>query len=176
MVALALDGDKKPCRVMTSNAAHCLATGLLDRDQAEALAHRLMADDMFSGWGVRTLSTTASRYNPMSYHNGSVWPHDNAIAALGLARIPGRVGALRHHARDVRLGGRTSWWKLPELFCGSPASRASARCPIPSRAIRKRGPRPASMMLQAILGLRIDGLNAASSSNRRCSPRAWVRS
>ncbi|HEX3409938.1 MAG TPA: glycogen debranching N-terminal domain-containing protein, partial [Candidatus Binataceae bacterium] len=78
-VALALDGDKKPCRVMASNAAHCMATGLLDRDQSATLAARLMADDMFSGWGVRTLSTNARRYNPMSYHNGSVWPHDNAL-------------------------------------------------------------------------------------------------
>ena len=83
MVALALDADKKPCRVMTSNAAHCLATGLLDRDQADALAQGLMADDMFSGWGVRTLSTAARRYNPMSYHNGSVWPHDSAIRRSG---------------------------------------------------------------------------------------------
>ncbi|HJU10849.1 MAG TPA: glycogen debranching N-terminal domain-containing protein, partial [Candidatus Binataceae bacterium] len=94
-VALALDGDKKPCRVMSSNAGQCLATGLLDAEQADALAERLMSDDMFSGWGVRTLSCDEQRYNPMSYHNGSVWPHDNALVAAGLARHRRREEALR---------------------------------------------------------------------------------
>jgi glycogen debranching enzyme len=158
MVALALDRDKKPCRVMTSNAAHCLATGLLDREQAEALAHRLMADDMFSGWGVRTLSSTASRYNPMSYHNGSVWPHDNAIAALGLARIPGRAGALSimHGMFDsaVELHGGS----LPELFCGFTREPRLGPVPYPV-ACHPQAWAAASvlMMLQAVLGLRVDG-------------------
>jgi glycogen debranching enzyme len=158
MVALALDGDKKPCRVMTSNAAHCLATGLLDRDQSAALATRLMANDMFSGWGVRTLSTTARRYNPMSYHNGSVWPHDNAIAALGLARIPGRDGALRimrgmfDSAIELHAGS------LPELFCGFTREPRLGPVPYPV-ACHPQAWAAASvmMMLQAILGLRVDG-------------------
>src|ERR1700732_3373699 len=81
IVALALDAEKKPCRVMASNAAHCLAAGLLDADQAAALSQRLLADDMFSGWGVRTLSANERRYNPMSYHNGSGWPDEHAIGA-----------------------------------------------------------------------------------------------
>ncbi len=158
MVALALDGDKKPCRVMTSNAAHCLATGLLDRDQAEALAHRLMADDMFSGWGVRTLSTTASRYNPMSYHNGSVWPHDNAIAALGLARIPGRTGALRIMRGMFDSAVELHGGSLPELFCGFTREPRLGPVPYPV-ACHPQAWAAASvmMMLQAILGLRIDG-------------------
>jgi glycogen debranching enzyme len=160
MVALALDRDKKPCRVMASNAAHCLATGLLDRDQSAAVATRLMADDMFSGWGVRTLSTSARRYNPMSYHNGSVWPHDNAIAALGLARIPGRDGALRvmrgmfDSAIELHAGS------LPELFCGFTREPRLGPVPYPV-ACHPQAWAAASvmMMLQAILGLSVDGFD-----------------
>jgi len=160
MVALALDGDKKPCRVMASNAAHCLATGLLDADHSKALATRLMADDMFSGWGVRTLSTAERRYNPMSYHNGSVWPHDNAIAALGLARIPGREGALRimrgmfDSAIELRAGS------LPELFCGFAREPSLGPVPYPV-ACHPQAWAAASvmMMLQAILGLHVDGFH-----------------
>lgn len=158
MVALALDGDKKPCRVMSSNAAHCLATGLLDREQAEALAERLMADDMFSGWGVRTLSTMARRYNPMSYHNGSVWPHDNAIAALGLARIAGRAGALRIMRGMFDSAIELHGGSLPELFCGFAREPRLGPVPYPV-ACHPQAWAAASvmMMLQAILGLRIDG-------------------
>jgi glycogen debranching enzyme len=159
-VALALDGDKKPCRVMASNAAHCLATGLLDDEQSRKLANRLMATDMFSGWGVRTLSTGARRYNPMSYHNGSIWPHDNAIAALGLARISGREGALRimrslfDSAIELRAGS------LPELFCGFPREPRLGPVPYPV-ACHPQAWAAASVMLtlQAILGLQVDGFN-----------------
>ncbi len=160
MVALALDGDKKPCRVMASNAAHCLATGLLDRGQEEALAQRLMADDMFSGWGVRTLSAKERRYNPMSYHNGSVWPHDNAIAALGLARIAGRAGSLSimggMFASAVELHGGS----LPELFCGFTREPRLGPVPYPV-ACHPQAWAAASvmMMLQGILGLNVDGFN-----------------
>src|SRR5581483_5889511 len=76
--ALALDGDKRPCRVRTSNAGHCLFSGIADRDHAARTARTLLSPAMFSGWGVRTLAEGEARYNPMSYHNGSVWPHDNA--------------------------------------------------------------------------------------------------
>lgn len=160
MVALALDADKKPCRVMTSNAAHCLATGLLDRDQADALAQGLMADDMFSGWGVRTLSTAARRYNPMSYHNGSVWPHDSAIAALGLARIPGRGGAVRlmrgMFASAIELHGGS----LPELFCGFAREPRLGPVPYPVACHPQAWAATSlMMMLQAILGLRVDGFD-----------------
>ncbi|MGH7932466.1 MAG: amylo-alpha-1,6-glucosidase, partial [Candidatus Binataceae bacterium] len=117
-VALALDAEKKPCRVMTSNAAHCLAAGLLETDQAASLSERLLGDDMLSGWGVRTLSANERRYNPMSYHNGSVWPHDNAIAAVGLARYGNSAGALRilDGLFDAAVHLETA--SLPELFCG----------------------------------------------------------
>ena len=84
--ALALDGQKNQVRSVTSNPAHCLYCGIVDDDKARLVAERLMAPDMYSGWGIRTLSSSSTAYNPMSYHNGSVWPHDNAIAAAGLKR------------------------------------------------------------------------------------------
>ena len=83
--ALALDGRKEPCRVGTSNAGHCLFAGIADEGRAHRVALRLAGPDFFSGWGIRTVSTGEHRYNPMSYHNGSVWPHDNAMIACGLA-------------------------------------------------------------------------------------------
>ena len=105
MIALALDADKRPCRVMTSNGAHCLATGIVDGERATAMCKRLLADDMYSGWGIRTLSGKEKRYNPMSYHNGSVWPHDNAMAALGIARACDHAGVAQGPRRSVRRVG-----------------------------------------------------------------------
>jgi glycogen debranching enzyme len=160
MVALALDADKKPCRVMASNGAHCLAAGLLDPEQSARLAKRLMAADMFSGWGVRTLSTTARRYNPMSYHNGSVWPHDSAMAALGLARIPGRDGATRIMQGMFQSGTELHAGSLPELYCGFAREPRLGPVPYPV-ACHPQAWAAASvmMLLQAVLGLHIDGFD-----------------
>lgn len=95
MLALALDADKRPCEVMASNGTHCVATGLFEGDHALAMCERLLAPDMFSGWGIRTLSSNERRYNPMSYHNGSVWPHDNAIASMAFGRVGNRQGVIQ---------------------------------------------------------------------------------
>ncbi|HZT81714.1 MAG TPA: amylo-alpha-1,6-glucosidase, partial [Gemmataceae bacterium] len=84
--ALALDGDKKPCRVRSSNAGHCLFSGIASKVRARRTARTLLAPESFSGWGVRTIAAGEARYNPMSYHDGSVWPHDNAVVAAGMAR------------------------------------------------------------------------------------------
>ena len=118
MIALAVDADGQPCRVMTSNGAHCLATGLVDGDRATAMCRRLLADDMYSGWGIRTLSRNEQRYNPMSYHNGSVWPHDNAMAALGLARAGDHAGVLKVLEGLFDASEQLNTSSLPELFCG----------------------------------------------------------
>ncbi|MFZ2059781.1 MAG: glycogen debranching N-terminal domain-containing protein, partial [Candidatus Binatus sp.] len=118
MIALALDADRRPCRVMTSNGAHCLATGLVDGERATAMCKRLLADDMYSGWGIRTLSGREKRYNPMSYHNGSVWPHDNAMAALGLARACDHTGVLKVLEGLFDASEQLNTSSLPELFCG----------------------------------------------------------
>src|SRR5262249_13802551 len=84
--ALALDGEKRPCRVRTSNAGHCLLGGLVSPERARRVAQTLLAEESYSGWGVRTLAVGEARYNPMSYHNGSIWPHDNALIGLGMSR------------------------------------------------------------------------------------------
>jgi glycogen debranching enzyme len=116
--ALALDGENLPCRVITSNPAHCLWTGIAAEGHAKAVADRLMAEDMFSGWGLRTLSAREKLYNPMSYHNGSVWPHDTAIAAAGLRRY-GQVEAFLSVATAL-FEAALEWEgsRMPELFCG----------------------------------------------------------
>jgi glycogen debranching enzyme len=116
--ALALDGDKQPCRVRTSNAGQLLFTGIAAPDRAASVAAGLLGPQFFSGWGVRTVAKGEARYNPMSYHNGSIWPHDNALIALGLARygfdrlveqlFKGLFDAATY--MDLR--------RLPELFCG----------------------------------------------------------
>ena len=157
-VALALDGDKKACQVMSSNAAHCLATGLLDGAHGQKLSERLLRDDMFTGWGIRTLSDSERRYNPMSYHNGSVWPHDNAIAALGLARCGNRTGVIRilEGLLDAAVSFRGG--SLPELFCGFHREPHLGPVPYPV-ACHPQAWSAASvfLILQAILGMRIQG-------------------
>jgi glycogen debranching enzyme len=129
---------------MASNAAHCLATGLLERQQGEALAKRLLSEEMFSGWGVRTLSSKERRFNPMSYHNGSVWPHDNAIAAAGLAFIKCRDGVLRILDGLLQAGAQLKTGSLPESFVDFRATRGWDRYLIQSPAIHRRGPLRAS--------------------------------
>ncbi|HXG16168.1 MAG TPA: glycogen debranching N-terminal domain-containing protein [Calidithermus sp.] len=130
--ALALDGQQAPCRVITSNPGHCLWAGVVSPARAEAVASRLLADDMFTGWGLRTLSARERLYNPMSYHNGSVWPHDTALAAAGMARyglvepfmtLTTALFQAVHHVDGAR---------LPELFCGFPraAGHGPTRYPV----------------------------------------------
>ncbi|WP_235336989.1 amylo-alpha-1,6-glucosidase [Pontibacter korlensis] len=115
---LALDGHKQPCRVKSSNAGHLLFTGIADRDKAVNLAETLLKPDMFNGWGIRTLSSEERRYNPMSYHNGSVWPHDVALIAYGLSKYGFRkeAAALVTGLFDASLF--IPLQRLPELFCG----------------------------------------------------------
>ena len=116
--ALALDSEGQPCRVIASNPAHCLWTGIAAEGHAKTVADRLIAEDMFSGWGLRTLSAREKLYNPMSYHNGSVWPHDTAIAAAGLRRY-GQMEAFLSIATAL-FEAALEWEgsRMPELFCG----------------------------------------------------------
>jgi glycogen debranching enzyme len=157
-VALALDCDKRPCRVMSSNAGHCLATGLLNREQADALAERLMSEDMFTGWGVRTLSARERRYNPMSYHNGSVWPHDNALIAAGLTRYKKHQHAIRILDGLLQAATNFKTGSLPELFCGFPRDERLGPVPYPV-ACHPQAWSAASifMIVQAILGIEVKG-------------------
>jgi glycogen debranching enzyme len=158
MLALALDGDKRPCAVMASNGAHCLAAGLLDGDRAATLAERLLAEDMFSGWGVRTLSSRERRYNPMSYHNGSVWPHDNAMAAWGLATAERTDGAMKIMTGLFNAAAGLNNQSPPELFCGF--SREPSLGPVPYPvACHPQAWSAASvfLLLQSILGIEVRG-------------------
>ncbi|MGY8683949.1 amylo-alpha-1,6-glucosidase [Bradyrhizobium sp. UFLA05-153] len=116
--ALALDGAKRPCKVRTSNAGQLLFSGMIREDRARKVAADLMRPHFFSGWGIRTVALGEMRYNPMSYHDGSIWPHDNALIALGLARY-----SLKHSVAHVFKGlfeaaTYMDLRRLPELFCG----------------------------------------------------------
>ncbi len=118
--AMALDGKKKLCRVHNSNAGQVLMTGLTEPERARRIAQSLMSDEMFSGWGIRTVAAGAARYNPMSYHNGLVWPHDHALIAIGLSRYGFKDLALKLLA--VLFEGSLSFdlHRVPELYCGFP--------------------------------------------------------
>ena len=115
---LALDGDKKPCRVRGSNAGHALFTGVAYPERAASVVRTLMANSSFCGWGIRTIASTESRFNPMSYHNGSVWPHDNALIAAGFARYGFRNDAARIFESLFGASTYVDLRRLPELFCG----------------------------------------------------------
>ena len=126
--ALGLDGDKAPIDSLTSNIGHCLWTGIVDDDKAERTADQLCGPAMFTGWGIRTLASSMGRYNPVSYHNGSVWPHDTAICVAGLARY-----GFLEQAKAVTVGlfqaAESFGGRLPELFCGF--DRAAFPVPVP---------------------------------------------
>ncbi|MCC6531730.1 MAG: amylo-alpha-1,6-glucosidase [Burkholderiales bacterium] len=119
MYALALDGRKRPCRVASSNAGHALWTGIASQEHAQRLVDgRLFGPEFYSGWGIRTIASGQARYNPMSYHNGSVWPHDNALIAIGLARYGYTDKALRIFSGLFDASLCFDQHRLPELFCG----------------------------------------------------------
>lgn len=115
---IALDGNKRPCRVVSSNAGHCLFTRIASEENARKLAGTLLDSDMFTGWGIRTLSAREHRYNPMSYHNGSVWPHDNALIAYGLSLYNYQDHALKIMQGMFDASLFINLQRLPELFCG----------------------------------------------------------
>lgn len=121
---LALDGAKKPCRVRSSNAGHVLLTDLAFEERASTVVRTLMKVSSFGGWGIRTIPSTEIRYNPMSYHNGSVWPHDNALIAAGMARYRYREDVGRIFEGLFGASTYIDMRRLPELFCGFPRQRA----------------------------------------------------
>lgn len=155
--ALALDRDGAPCRVVASNAGHCLLAGIAEQGRAAPVIDRLMRDDCFCGWGVRTLSAQARRFNPMSYHNGSVWPHDNALLAAGCSRygFGARAGELLTALFEASLSLEDR--RLPELFCGF--ARTQHQQPVPYPVACKPQAWAAGsvfLLLQATLGLSVD--------------------
>jgi glycogen debranching enzyme len=156
--ALALDGRKRPCLVRTSNPAHCLFTGIVSsRERARRVAASLMDESSFAGWGIRTVAAGAPRYNPMSYHNGSIWPHDNAIAAAGLARYGLTGDAARILQSMLDLSEVVDLHRLPELLCGfrrRPEERPTLY-PV-ACAPHSWAAGAVYMLLQAALGMQLD--------------------
>jgi glycogen debranching enzyme len=116
--AIALDGKKKPCKVLSSNAGQCLFTEIVAPENAAKLAAQITGKEMFTGWGVRTLASNEVRYNPMSYHDGSVWPHDNALIAYGLSKYGMHGGVLKIMRGLFDASMFIDLQRLPELFCG----------------------------------------------------------
>jgi glycogen debranching enzyme len=129
--ALALDADKKPCRVRSSNAGHALFAGIASPERAKRVAATLMDPTSFSEWGIRTVATSEARYNPMSYHNGSVWPHDNGLIALGFAHYGLRQPLLKIMGGLYDAAAAVELHRLPELFCGFPRRKGEGPTAYP---------------------------------------------
>ena len=175
---LALDGEKQPCRVKSSNAGHCLFAGIASEERARRLEQVILSKEMHSGWGVRTIASDQSRYNPMSYHNGSIWPHDNALIAYGLSLYGLKEGAKRILEDLFQASMFMDQQRLPELYCGfhrrsgegptlypvacSPQAWASGAIPY---------------LLQACLGLSIDAIAKTVTFNQPTLPDSldWLR-
>jgi glycogen debranching enzyme len=162
--ALALDGAKQACRVRASNAGHCLSAGIVSKKRAASVAQNLLDPHFFSGWGVRTVSANELRYNPMSYHNGSIWPHDNALIAWGLARYGRKDECQRIMSALFDAALFFEMRRLPELFCGFTRRAGEGPTLYPVACAPQAWSAAAVfLLLQACLGLRI------SAPSRRLS-------
>jgi glycogen debranching enzyme len=169
--ALALDGLKQPCRVKTSNAGHSLWTGIATRQHGMRTAKTLMTEACFNGWGVRTVAATEIRFNPMSYHNGSVWPHDNAIIAAGMASYGFKQGALKILSGLFDSSRFLNLHRLPELLCGFSRRPGEGPTLYPVACSPQTWSSVALfLLLQSCLGLRIDAPLARLSFSQPVLP------
>lgn len=174
--AVALDGRKRPIDALASNQAHCLWTRIVDDEHVSDIVKHFAGPDMDSGFGLRTLATTMGAYNPVSYHNGSIWPHDTAIAVAGLMRysqVPGAVETAQRLASGLVDAAATFSGRLPELFCGFSRTEFESPIPYPTSCSPQAWASAAPLLLiRAFLGLEPD------TSQRRISvrpqlPEAW---
>src|SRR5262249_25369968 len=155
----ALDGHKRPCRVRSSNAGQCLFTGIAGPEHARRLARTLLSAESFSGWGIRTVASSEVRYNPMSYHNGSVWPHDNALIASGLARYGYKSAVLELLSGMFDASRYVELHRMPELFCGFFPSPGEGPTLYPVACAPQAWAAGAVfLLLQAALGLEVRAL------------------
>jgi glycogen debranching enzyme len=156
----ALDGSKARVMDVTSNVGHCLWTGIVDESRAARVVGRLMSPDLLSGWGVRTISSDDDTYNPMSYHNGSVWPHDNAILVAGLRRY-GFEAETQQVATEVLEAAATfPDYRLPELYCGFSRGKGIEQESAPAAYPVSCSPQAWAagaplLILQALLGIEL---------------------
>jgi glycogen debranching enzyme len=161
--AVALDGDKRPVDTLTSNIGHLLWSGIVADDKAEALADHLLGDKLFSGWGVRTMADGEGPYNPIEYHNGTVWPHDNSFIAAGLARYGYGEEAARVAAGILEAAAFFDY-RLPETFAGYPRERTEFPVEYPSACTPQAWATGAPLLLlRVLLGLEPDGETVAAS-------------
>jgi glycogen debranching enzyme len=164
LYVIALDGHGRQCEVATSNAGHAMWSGIAPPEHAARMAERFQDPDFFSGWGIRTVAQGQARYNPMSYHNGSIWPHDNAIIAAGMARYGHTLGALQVFNGLFDASLRFSQHRLPELFCGFPRRDSESPTLYPvacsPQAWAAAG---VFLLMQACLGLEIDAVRGCIS-------------
>jgi glycogen debranching enzyme len=157
--ALALDGDKKPCRLRASNAGHCLFGGIASSEHAERMVRGLMSPDFFTGWGIRTLARTEVPFNPMSYHNGTVWPHDNALIAHGASRYGLKDLASLVVTGLFAAGTYFELNRMPELFCGFDREPGEGPVAYPvACAPQAWAAGSVFLLVQACLGLGIDAV------------------
>ena len=159
LFVLALDGNKNQCRVRGSNAGHCLFSGIASDLQHRSISKELLSPAFFSGWGIRTLVTEEKRYNPMSYHNGSVWPHDNAMIAWGSLRKRDKELPLQILSGLLDLSSEVLLNRLPELICGFARRPGKGPTLYPvACAPQAWAAGAAFMVLQACLGLEVRAL------------------
>jgi glycogen debranching enzyme len=152
--ALALDGDKRQVDSLTSNVGHLLWSGIVEDEEAEAVARHLMGDALYSGWGVRTMAVGEAGYNPIEYHNGTVWPHDNSLIAVGLRRYGHADDAARIASAIVRASAYFEY-RLPEVFAGCPTSMTHAPVEYPTASSPQAWAAGAPLLaLTTVLGLR----------------------
>jgi glycogen debranching enzyme len=169
--AIAIDGSGQPCRVRASNPGHLLYTGLPSPQRAARVIEQLLSATFHNGWGLRTLARDQPRFNPMSYHNGSVWPHDTALCAAGIAAYGNRLAAAQLtselFAAAVHFGMR-----LPELYCGFVRTAGEPPVGYPVACLPQAWSSGAAfMMLQACLGITVDGLARVLRIDRPEMPR-----
>ncbi|WP_156448358.1 glycogen debranching N-terminal domain-containing protein [Mycobacterium sp. NAZ190054] len=176
--AVALDRDKRPVDALTSNVGHCLWAGIASDEHAAALVERLSDEAMDTGFGLRTLATTMGAYNPMSYHNGSVWPHDTAITVAGLLRyrhLPGAVALAEHLATGIVDAAASFGGRLPELYCGFPRAQFGVPVPYPTSCSPQAWASAAPLLLvRSFLGLQPDVPKRRLTVSPRL-PASWGR-
>jgi glycogen debranching enzyme len=168
--ALAMDGENELCRVRASNAGHLLFCGIPSPERASRVTEQLLSEAFNSGWGIRTLATTEARYNPMSYHNGAVWPHDTSLCAAGIARYCGAESIVPLLNELFEAANQFSM-RLPELYCGFRRTAGQGPTPYPVACLPQAWASGAIfMLLQAALGIRIDGGRGEVHVNRPALP------
>ncbi|MEK7816726.1 MAG: amylo-alpha-1,6-glucosidase, partial [Actinomycetota bacterium] len=173
--AMALDRDKNPVKTVTSNPAHGLWARIIDEDKAARTVERLMQPDMFSGWGIRTMSKSSINYNPMSYHNGSVWPHDNALIISGLKKYGFNDEAIKVSSGLFDAALLYDYYRLPELFCGFTKRSISRPVNYPVACSPQAWAAGSIfMILQALLGIDVDATNNTVYVNNPMLP-SWLK-